>query len=232
MEKQLQLLELSYSLRTHTAIVSALSDCTPPFPPFRLADRHDRTETFLTVCASALLCACMQHDDEDQHSDRLVSTFYNDVFALNLDTAVWSPMLLGEALKPEEIESSEEEEDDDEDEEEEGEDEDAGAVTSAEAPETPAEPELAPASAAAAVEPAGGGAATTAVAADQQLSSPSPRIGAGVLTMGGTGDAPAAMLLFGGMRENAKGVEEPSNDVWRLAVSGDGIGGGWELLSG
>ena len=94
----------------------------------------------------------MQHDDEDQHSDRLVSTFYNDVFALNLDTAVWSPMLLGEALKPEEIESSEEEEDDDEDEEEEGEDEDAGAVTSAEAPETPAEPELVPASAAAAVE--------------------------------------------------------------------------------
>lgn len=148
-----------------------------------------------------------QHDDEDQHSDRLVSTFYNDVFALDLASSVWAPALLGEALKPEDMESSEEEDDDEEDEE--GEEEDEAQAMDEDQPEPETEPEPAKT-------PRGDAKADGAAAAV-----PSPRMGCGVVAS----PAGDAMLVFGGMRENAKGKEEPSNDVWRLTP-----GGGWEQL--
>jgi hypothetical protein len=159
----------------------------------------------------------VQHDDEDQHSDRLVSTFYNDVFSLDLASSVWAPVLLGEAHKPEDMESSEE----DDDEEEDGDDEEHEGVEEAQAmdedqPEPEPEPTPEPS---ATMTPRGESKADGSAAAAAAV--PSPRMGAGVVASPG-GDS---MLIFGGMRENAKGVEEPSNDVWRLTS-----GSGWEQL--
>ena len=154
-----------------------------------------------------------QHDDEDQHSDRLVSTFYNDVFALDLASSVWAPALLGEELKPEDMESSEEEEED-EDEEEEEEDGAQAMDEDQPEPEPQSEPEVA-------MTPRGDAKADGSVSSAAAV--PSPRMGAGVVAS----PAGDALLVFGGMRENAKGVEEPSNDVWRLTP---GSAGGWEQL--
>jgi hypothetical protein len=175
-----------------------------------------------------MLCF-VQHDDEDQHSDRLVSTFYNDVFSLNLDTLAWNPVLLGKALQADEIESSDDE-DEDEDEDE-GEDEDEDEDCDGEANGTEGADEGAQS-----VEPEPESTAETLSATSAKQSSaagfegesaPSPRIGAGMIALHGEGDTPA-LLVFGGMHENAKGGEEPSNDLWRFTISGDG--GGWERL--
>ena len=169
-----------------------------------------------------MLCFA-QHDDEDQHSDRLVSTFYSDVFSLNLGTSVWSPVLLGKALQPDEIESSEDEEEG-EQEGDEDEDEDEGGDCDA---EKSVEPEPEPEPKAQMTAEAAAKAEQSSAAGEECDSAPSPRIGAGVVALQGEGDT-AAILVFGGMRENAKGVEEPSNDMWRLGVGVNA--GGWERL--
>ena len=158
-----------------------------------------------------------------------MSTFYNDVFSLDLQTSVWNPVLLGKALQPDDTESSEDE-DDEEDDEDDDSEQDAGAC-SAEATEfggvekasQSAEPEPERDSETHTDSAELDGKAIHVSTEKQVESAPSPRIGAGMVALHGEGDNPA-VLVFGGMRENAKGVEEPSNDMWRLDVGGGGEG--------
>ena len=130
-------------------------------------------------------------------------------------------MLLGKALQPDEIESSEDEE---EGEQEGDEDEDEGGDCDA---EKSVEPEPEPEPKTQMTAEAASKAEQSSAAGEECDSAPSPRIGAGVVALQGEGDT-AAILVFGGMRENAKGVEEPSNDMWRLGVGVNA--GGWERL--
>ena len=135
-------------------------------------------------------------------------------------------MLLGKALQPDEIESSEDEDEDEEEEQEGDEDEDEGEGGDCDA-ERSVEPEPEPEPKAQMTAEAAAKAEQSSAAGEECDSAPSPRIGAGVVALQGEGDT-AAILVFGGMRENAKGVEEPSNDMWRLGVGVNA--GGWERL--
>jgi hypothetical protein len=181
------------------------------------------------------------------------------VFTLNLDSGEWSPLLLGEAFRPTQLESSsseeasEEEDDDgggggDNDDDDDDDDDGSGSagaggddgereaesegksMAPAELMPEPSVDTAAAAAAAAAVardgrvaqlsQPAGAGCESAAIVTSDRcnvrggggLLVPSARTSAGAVAVDGQ-----SLVVWGGLSENAQGIERPTNDGWELA---------------
>jgi hypothetical protein len=182
------------------------------------------------------------------------------VFTLNLDSGEWSPLLLGEAFRPTQLESSsseeasEEEDDDgggggDNDDDDDDDDDGSGSagaggddgereaesegksMAPAELMPEPSVDTAAAAAAAAAVardgrvaqlsQPAGAGCESAAIVNPSDrcnvrggggLLVPSARTSAGAVAVDGQ-----SLVVWGGLSENAQGIERPTNDGWELA---------------